>query len=92
MERLLTQCDTMQAHKIIPPGGGQGFDRPQLRMSISADSEVVVSLLIGDYKGDSLYMRDQLRGIDFLAPSHELERLTYSLEDLADVAVHHVVK
>jgi hypothetical protein len=92
VERLLTHCDTMQAHKIIPPGRGQGFDRPQLRISISADSEEVVSLLVGDYKGDSLYMRDQLRGIDFLAPSHELERLTYSLEDLADVAVQHVVE
>ena len=92
LERLLTHCDTMQAYKILPPGSGRGFDRPQLRMTVSTDSEVVLSVLVGDYKGDSLYMRDELRGIDFLAPSTELKRLTYSRTDLADVAVQHVVK
>ncbi|MBN2290434.1 MAG: DUF4340 domain-containing protein [Candidatus Glassbacteria bacterium] len=92
VERLLTHADTMQAYRILPPGGGRGFERPQLEMTISAGSKAVARILIGNYKADSLYMRDELRGIDFLAPSSELERLSFTLKDLADVQLRHVVE
>ena len=92
VERLLIHADTMQASRVLPPGGKRGFNRPQLRMTLSAGSEVVARILVGDYKADSLYIRDDLRGIDFLDSSSELEKLTYTFEDLADIAVRHVVE
>ena len=92
VERLLTHADTMQAHRILPPGRERGFENPQLKMTISSDSAVVARVLIGNYRGDSLYMRDDLRGLDFLASAKELEKLSYSLKDLEDVPIQHMVE
>ncbi|MEA1997530.1 MAG: DUF4340 domain-containing protein [Gemmatimonadota bacterium] len=95
IERLLTHADTMQAAGILAPVAreGRGFDHPQLTLRLYNGPRVVERVLVGDYAGDrKIYMRDDLRNMDFLATETELERLNFTYEDLADVLVRHVVR
>ncbi|MEA2062654.1 MAG: DUF4340 domain-containing protein [Gemmatimonadota bacterium] len=93
LENLLMHADTMQALEILRPGTGRGFEHPQLRLTISAVGRgIVARMLVGDYRGGNLYIRDDLRGIDFLADSRELEKLSFTLEELANESVRHVVE
>jgi len=93
VERLLTHVDTMQALRILRPGRGRGFDRPQFEMTASRGADKVIRLLVGDYKGgDSLYLRNELSGMDYLVHSKEMEKLSYTFEDFADVPIKQTVE
>jgi hypothetical protein len=92
VDRILTQVDTMSAVEVLGPGGNRGFDRPQLTLVLSSGDKVLGRFIVGDYVGSNLYLRDDIRGLDFIAPVRDLERLSYSFKDLADIPVQHVVQ
>ncbi|HUU27862.1 MAG TPA: DUF4340 domain-containing protein [archaeon] len=93
IELLLIHADTMGAMEILPPSSGKGFEHPQLTLSLYGGEKVLARILVGDYAGDkAVYMRDDLRQMDFIAPEREFQRLNYTLKDLADVPVRHVVQ
>lgn len=93
IERLLMHADTMGANRILPQAQGRGFDHPQLTVIFSGRGKVLANVVVGDYVGESeIYMRDQLRDLDFIAPASQITRLSYTFKDLADIPVKHVVR
>jgi len=93
VEKLLVQADTMGAFKILPSSAGKGFEHPQFELNLYAGDRVLVSLQAGDYAGDKeIYMRDRLRDVVYLTKASQIERLTYTFKDLADIPARHIVK
>jgi hypothetical protein len=94
VERLLAHADTMGARQILTPAStGRGFDHPQLKLVLSGGEKVLARVLVGDFaESKSIYVRDDLRNIDFLAPANQFERLNLTFKDLADIPVRHVVQ
>jgi len=93
VEKLLTHVDTMGAFKILPLSAGKGFNRPQFELNLYAGERVLVSLQAGDYAGEKeIYMLDRVRNVVYLTKSAQIERLTYTFNDLADIPVRHIVK
>lgn len=94
VEKLLTHVDTIDASRLLDkaPDKSRGFDQPQLELTINSTRGTECRLLIGNYKSDSVYVRDVLRGLDFLAVAGHVKNLTYSVDDLKDVPLRHVVQ
>lgn len=93
VERLLTHADTIGAFEILSSSAGKGFDHPQLELNLFTGDSVLVSLQAGDYAGEKeIYMRDRLRDVVYLTKASQIERLTYTFKDLADIPVRHIVK
>ncbi len=93
VEKLLTHADTIGAFEILSSSAGKGFDHPQLELNLFMGDSVLVSLQVGDYAGDKeIYMRDRLRDVAYLTKASQIERLTYTFKDLADIPVRHIVK
>ncbi len=93
VERLLTHADTIGAFEILSSSAGKGFDHPQLELNLFMGDSVLVSLQAGDYAGEKeIYMRDRLRDVVYLTTASQIERLTYTFKDLADIPVRHIVK
>ena len=93
VERLLIQADTMGAFDILPSSAGTGFDQPQFELNFFAGDSALVSLQAGDYAAEGgIYMWDRLRGTVYLTRAAQIERLSYTFKNLADIPVRHVVK
>ena len=93
VERLLIQADTMGAFEILPSAAGKGFDHSQFELNLFAGDSLLVSLQAGDYAGEErIYMRDRLRDVVYLTRASQIERLTYTFKDLADIPMRHTVK
>ena len=94
VEKLLTHVDTINASRMLDkaPDSSRGFDHPQIELTINSDRGTECHLLVGNYKSDSVYVRDVVRGIDFLASAGHVKNLTYSVADLRDVPLRHVVQ
>ena len=94
VEKLLTHVDTIDASRVLDKSSdkSRGFDQPQLELTINSTRGTECHLLVGNYKSDSVYVRDVLRGLDFLADAGHVKNLTYSVDDLKDVPLRHVVQ
>jgi len=93
VERLLVQADTMGAFEILTSAAGKGFDHSQFELNLFSGDSLIVSLQAGDYAGEEkIYMRDRLRDVVYLTRASQIERLSYTFKDLADIPVRHMVK
>jgi uncharacterized protein DUF4340 len=89
---LLTHMDTVQAIKVLPEGRGRGFESPQARLVLKQGENMLADLVVGDFVGDNVYIRDRTRNLDFLVSSREVTPLNVSFRDVADIPVRHVVE
>ncbi len=92
VEGLLTHIDTVNAIRVLPGGSNRGFDSPQARLVLKQGEKLLADLVVGDYVGEDVYVRDRKRNIDFLASTKQVSPLNVSFRDLADIPVRHVVE
>ena len=94
VDKILTHADSMSASKLIPgKSRGRGFDRPQLELNLYSAEKTTVSLLFGDFAGgNQVYVLDRLNDRIFLSKTENINRLTYSFKDLADIPLSHRVQ
>lgn len=92
LEQLLTHVDTLAADKILPPGGDRGFETPQTRLVLMDGDSLLADVIVGYYADEKVYVRDNVRKLDFLASSRDLEPLNVTFREMADIPVRHVVE
>jgi hypothetical protein len=92
VDKLLTHMDTVKAIRVLPEGSGRGFESPQARLVLKQGDNLLADLVVGDYVGANVFIRDRARNLDFLVSSREVTPLNASFKDVADISVRHVVE
>ena len=92
VEQLLSHADTLKGSKVLPAGGDRGFESPQVRLVLMNGDSLLVDMLVGYFAETEVYVRDNVRNIDFLASPRKLEPLNATFKDVADIPVRHVVE
>jgi len=93
VETLLAQADTMSADGLAGPGSDRGYTHPQLRFVLKSGDRGICDIVFGNFTGqDQVFVRDNLRGLDFVAKSRIVQLMSVSFRDLADIPVRHIVR
>lgn len=92
VEMLLTHIDTVEAIRVLPEGRNRGFESPQARLVLKQGDNLLADLVVGDYVGENVYIRDMKRNVDLIASPREVSPLNVSFGDFADIPVRHVVE